>query len=201
MLKFKPKILYNVIFRNNHDQVKECIESILAQDDVRPYIAASCLNSTDNSFSWCKTLVGKNPSVYDPSMAMDEKYATFMVSDERAAITNGIIFGNSKEVQYYCFMYCPGILAQSYSKRAVKCMNEDTIGAYSDIIDSGIKIYTHLNVDSTINIGSFVFLKSSIAQRFGHNTMPEFLASIVNLGVFAHIPEFLAESKWIQSIS
>lgn len=200
MLLFKKKILFNIIARNDENIIEKSIESILKQKDIRASINVACLGTEDSTFYLSKRFC-KNPSVYEPETVLSDSMAISKVGDEKTAIGNGILLGRKNECQYYCFMHCPVILDCQYSEKLINVINNNVIGAYSDILDSGTPTYTSLTTDKNINIGSCFLIKSSIAERFNHNSMGEFLHNIVNIGVMINVPEFLVESKWLESLS
>ncbi len=199
MLEYKHKVLFSLISRDNDDELKECIESILAQTGIIPFISIACLNSNDTSFfiakSFCKDILE-----YEPFYIVSKNIAVYRVNTEKKAIDNAIKFGNNNKCEYYTFMHNPGILNKDYTKRAIKLIKEDVIGVYTDSIDSSIKMYSNLASDREINLGPYFVTKGSIANMFNHEAMADYLKNIVNRGVFAHIPEFLVESKWIKSV-
>jgi len=200
MLAFKPKVLFNLICRNDETIIQDCLDSILSQEGIRPYLNISCLDSNDTTFFWAKSYC-KSPSVYEPNQVVSEQITACRTPDEKSSLINGVITGRRVEAQYYVFMHCPGILTKNYSKKLITLINDEVMGGYTDVIDSGIKIYTHLNTDRCINIGPYLLLKSSISEQYNHEDMRSFLSAIVNIGILAHLPEFLAGNNWIKSLS
>lgn len=199
MLNYKKKVLFNIISRNDKGIISSSINSILAQDGIKPFINVACLDCHDTTFYLAKQFC-ENPSVYEPEVVVSDAISVCKTTDEKTSITNGLIMGRKNEVQYYCFMHCPGILDKFYCKKLISLINEDIICSYSNIIDSGLPIYTTLTSDKNINIGSYFITKASVAERFNHSSMGDFLGNIVNFGVMANVPEFLVESKWLESL-
>lgn len=200
MLNFKKKVLFNIISRSDEDIIVDSINSILSQDGIKPFINVASLDCHDTTFYLAKQFC-KNPSVYEPSVVISEDITVCRTTEEKTSITNGLIMGRKHDVQYYCFMHCPGILDKQYCKKLISQFNEDVICAYSNIMDSGLPVYTNLSVDKNINIGSYFIIKANLAERFNNNSMGDFLSAIVNLGVMVNVPEFLVESKWLESLS
>lgn len=195
----KKKVLYNVIARDNEDEIGQCIESILGQVGVDPYISVSCVETSDKSFFIAKSFCSK-PTEIHPNFLLSKKICVFRTNTEQSSINNGLVFSKSSGIENYCFMQTPGIINREFSAKALPLIKDDVIGVYCDNLMDGVKFYSNLAGDKEINVGSYLFLKKSIAQMFNHPNMGEFLKDIVNLGVFIHIPEFLVESKWIKSV-
>lgn len=196
---YKQKILYSVICRNNDSIIKECLNSILAQKNVNQYINVSCIGSTDKSFPIAKGFC-KNPSVYEPSYVIADKIRVALVDNEKTAIHNTISYGDEIGVQYYCFMHHPCILNEMYSKRCESMIDEEIGACFTDILDTGINIYTSLNNNYVINLGPCFLIKARFVKMFSENNMTEFLLKIINHTVFAHIPETLASSDMLKGV-
>lgn len=198
MLKIKKKVLFSIIARDDEDSLRDCVNSILAQNGISPYISVSCLGSKDTSFPIAKSFC-KKPKSYEPAIVVSDTFLVTKTPDEKSAISNAIAFGNDSGCEYFFFMYNPGELNPDYINRAIDLLNDDVIAVYSNINDSGIQIYTS-TVGNSLSIGSFFLTKKSIANRFNAGCVADFVNSIVNLGVFYHIPETLVTSKWIDYI-
>lgn len=198
-MKYKNKILFNIISRNNESTINQSIKSILEQKNVRPYINIGCLNSTDKSFVFAKTYC-QNPLTYEPTLVVTDNILISRIENEKSAIINGINFGASKNVEYYCFMHLPCILSRDYCEKTLALMDDEISAVFTDVIDSGLNIYSSLNNDNIINIGPCFIIKASFAKRFNNENIGDYLNSMVNQTIFGHIPKFLVNSDHISSL-
>lgn len=199
-LSLKNKVLFNILCRADERCIQKSIDSCLNQSDIIPYINVSILSNADNSFSKAKEKC-VNPIIYEPNIIYSENTLISRGVNEQNSIIQSIQFGAKNSCKYYCFMHSPCVLNPELLKKSIKLIKDDVVGCYSNIIDSDIRIYTSFWSENSVGIGPVVILKDSVAQRFNAQNMGDFIKSMVNFGVLYHIPEFLVEAQWINSIS
>lgn len=196
MLNFKYNILYLIVAKRV-DNLKESIESCLSQENVNPFIFIAC-NSLE-SFREAKLLC-KKPIIYEPTLVVSKNMIIIMSNDEKSIMHQAIKFGVSNSCKYYCMCFIPAKLNNSFSKKSVEKIKDDVIGCYSNVIDSGSKLYTNITSINLINFGPVVFMKKEIATAFNHENVGDFLRFCVINGCFYHFDDFLVETQWIKFI-
>ncbi len=193
MLKFKQNILFSVL--THGPDTKDCIKSCLEQDGVNPFI---CVNAReyDGSFIGAKSLC-ENPFIYEPNYVESARMICSVGGDEKLNIGRAISFGLKNKCKYFCFIQTPTELDSSFSKKSIDLIKDEIIGTYSNLLDSGIKIYTHMILGEP-NVGPVIFVSLRHAQIFNHNSVGEYISQLSRMGAFYKFDDFLVRNQWIQ---
>ena len=195
MLNFKHNVCYLIIAKRP-ELVKEAIDSCLSQTNVNPYVIVVC--ESRESFYEAKLLC-TNPIIYEPNVVSCKNMLVVHAGvDEKSAMINMVNFGRSKNCQYYCICLLPSVLNKDFSKRSVAQIKDVVIGTYTNMMDSGLKVYTSISGMDSIYPGTVIFLKKEIATAFNHEKIGDFIRFCISNGCLYHFEEFLAEIQWIK---